>query len=129
MYKVKFTDGSEFTGGTIEDSKWNEMPDKEILEIDYFLGEKFKLSGFKEYNQLVTKVITINPKTQKQQIQYTELFLMGYAKGKVHILKFDFNSRQCSLSVSTKAKAYYGRSVTGWKKGDLNCGTLFIGRV
>lgn len=38
LYRIVFTDNSIFLGGdTIEDSKWNEIPDKEILCLEYFL--------------------------------------------------------------------------------------------
>lgn len=38
LYKIIFTDNSIFLGGdTIEDSKWDKIPDKNILCLEYFL--------------------------------------------------------------------------------------------
>jgi len=52
LYRIVFTDNSIFLGGdTIEDSKWNEIPDKEILCLEYFLcdGSSLVLRNFESY--------------------------------------------------------------------------------
>lgn len=52
LYQIVFTDNSIFLGGdTIEDSKWNEIPDKEIFCLEYFLcdGSSLVLRNFESY--------------------------------------------------------------------------------
>ena len=52
LYKITFTDDSIFLGGdTIENSKWDKIPDKDILCLEYFLGDgsSLVLRNFEEY--------------------------------------------------------------------------------
>jgi hypothetical protein len=59
LYKIVFTDNSIFIGGeTIEDSKWNEIPDKDILCLEYFLceGSSIVLREFESY-AAITEVV------------------------------------------------------------------------
>lgn len=40
LYKITFKDNSIFLGGdTVQDSKWSQIPDKEILRLEYFLSD------------------------------------------------------------------------------------------
>ena len=40
LYQITFTDGSIFNGGdTLKDSKWAEIPDKEILCLEFFIDD------------------------------------------------------------------------------------------
>jgi len=44
LYKITFTDNSTFLGGeTLENSKWNEIPDKDIYRLEYFLSDNTSL--------------------------------------------------------------------------------------
>ena len=57
MYNIIFKDQTIFKGGDISDSKWNDIPDKEIKEIHYFFEDKkIVLSKFQSYNHLIEKV-------------------------------------------------------------------------
>ena len=52
LYKVTFTDDSTFLGGdTLENSKWDIIPDKEILCLEYFLynGSSIILKNYESY--------------------------------------------------------------------------------
>jgi len=52
LYQIVFTDNSIFFGGdTIEDSKWDKIPDKDILCLEYFLydGSSLVLRNFESY--------------------------------------------------------------------------------
>lgn len=59
LYRIVFTDNSIFLGGdTIEYSKWNEIPDKRILCLEYFLcdGSSLVLRDFESY-AAITEVV------------------------------------------------------------------------
>lgn len=128
MYEVTFVDNTKFIGGSIEDSKWNLIPDNPIEKIVYYVGQKFCLSGFEKYNHLVTKVITINPKTNQKAIAYTELFLMGLRQNMVYTIIIDLNTRQVRRDAKYFGHEYNNRETTGWKIGsaDKKCQ---IGRI
>lgn len=52
LYKLYFKDGTMFEGGyTIEDSKWADVPDKEILRLEYRLSDETSLvlQNFEKY--------------------------------------------------------------------------------
>lgn len=53
LYKITFTDNTVFLGGdTLEDSKWTEIPNKDILCLEYFLysqNESIVLRNFEAY--------------------------------------------------------------------------------
>ena len=52
LYKITFTDDSIFLGGdTVENSKWDKIPDKDILCLEYFLydGSSIILKDYESY--------------------------------------------------------------------------------
>lgn len=68
LYRIVFTDNSIFLGGdTIEDSKWNDIPDKEILCLEYFLSKtsSLVLRDFESYAAITEVVDAITKKLGK----------------------------------------------------------------
>lgn len=62
MYKLRFTDDTEFIGGEPNESLWNQIPvGKSIASLQYsFLGVGFLFKGFEAYNHIVERVIVLN---------------------------------------------------------------------
>lgn len=113
IYKILFEDGTYFEGGTWENSKWNEIPDKPIRVIAY---QKLILENFEAYNHLVEHVVGINQPLEG--IRKT-ILMVAYGK-KVYKFTFDFIKKQIIKSEEEMGKEYNGTTTTGWKKGLYN---------
>lgn len=119
FYTVTFDDGSQFIGGTIHESKWNDMPDKLVRQIKYSFGNKeFILKGFEAYNQLIERGHILNGKHKKTII--TSIMIMGKVNQKVYLILFDFMSKKTSKLIVSFGEEYRGTSSTGWKKGKFS---------
>lgn len=118
MYKIIFEDLSEFIGGDLENSKWNEIPNKPIKKIEYSLLEKTAiLENYEAYNHLVERVefILINNKPRINKI-----LLMAKKNNTVYIFIFDLFTKEIYSEVHEFGKEYYGNFTTGWKLGILH---------
>lgn len=117
MYKIIYEDESTFVAGKdLENSKWNEMPDKPIRRIEYtLLNRTLILENYEEYNHLVMKASVLFSKLSGV------IKVILVTKEKENINKFTFNllTNQIILDENCEDKK---SSSTGWKKGiaDLN---------
>ena len=121
MYKVFFADGSEFNGGDILESQWNEMPDKSIVRLQYSLfGINLIFEGFEAYNHISEKVVFLNdPRKAAQPVpRISRIILMGKWRGSIYEVIYDFAQAKVFQRVEP-----YNQKYTGWKKGtfDPNC--------
>jgi len=102
-------------GGTIEDSRWNEMPDKPIKSIEYSCLEKtFVLENYLEYNHIVERKQIIN---KPGEPQITKILLMTRTNENTLIIIFDFIKNTAYPTATEINKEYMNKPVTGWKKG------------
>ena len=116
MYKITYKDGSTFQGGEYFDSKWNSMPKKPILRVDYTLnGKNLSMEGYESYNHIVEKINIVN----KGEF-ITKVILMAQNQGDVLLLIYDFKRHKLGYEVAIIGKEYYGKPVTGWKIGVKN---------
>ena len=112
MYKVVFEDNTVFIGGEPNDSKWNEMPDKPIKKIEYYLSKiPIVLENFEAYNHIIERVKFINRPGQR----ITKIILMGKKKSLVYQLIFDLKKKKMF-----QEKTLYNKQYTGWKIGIEN---------
>lgn len=114
MYTITFQDGEIWRGGNIENSKWNEMPNKIIDKISYTLHKQtIDISGYESYNHLVER--TQNILDGKTKI--TKIFLL--AKDGAIVIKFifDFNIKKWNTEGGIFGQEYYNKPTSGWKKG------------
>lgn len=121
MYKVLFTDGSEFSGGDIFESGWNEMSEKPIASLQYSLfGVNLVLRGFESYNHVLENVIFLNRPgiTAKTGHRISKIILMGKWQGRIYEVIYDLAQAKVFQRVEP-----YNQKYTGWKKGafDPNC--------
>ncbi len=115
MYTIVFDDYTTFSGGSIEDSKWNTMPNKKIQSIAYKLHQSkvVVISGFSRYNQLVERVRFVNKAGEK----ITKFIIMATHNDITYQLIVDFQTNKIYQKKTEKDKEYLNRSVTGWKDG------------
>jgi hypothetical protein len=118
MYKVLFADGSEFSGGDIFESRWNEMPDKPIASLQYSLfGVSLALRGFEAYNHVLENVIFLNRPRRigKAGHTITRIILMGTWQGRIYEVIYDVIKTKVFQKSELFTKKY-----SGWKIGTFD---------
>ena len=116
LYQIKFEDGSIFQGGNLENSKWNEMPDKPIESVEYYLlTNKVVLENYEAYNHLVERVSLMDGR-----MFISKVILLGKSQNKVLSVVFDFMKEKVYGLNSEFGYEYNGKAVSGWKAGVLN---------
>ena len=119
MYNITFTDNTQFKGGNIKNTRWNEIPDKQIKSIEYrFLGKKIYLEGFEEYNHI---------KLMAQMLQRTGhtthtygILLLGRVGKAIHCFAYDLQKKTFTKTVEIQGQELFNNPTTGWKLGYKN---------
>jgi hypothetical protein len=117
LYKIIFEDNSEFFGGDLNNSKWNEMPNKSISKIIYYSQIKtIELSGYEEYNHLIV---------HKQNILSNKnntiaVILMGKSFNQVTRFIFDLNNNKLLIDKVFEGQEFKDKPTIGWKEGMKN---------
>ena len=130
IYKITFKDSSVYFGGeTVFDSKWDNIPDKEILCLEYFINEHSSLTlrDFESYNHVIeaTKAV-YGPKGTDMSTKLHNIYLMGKngdkvtsfrialvgASGSDKYHKGDITKREVKFG-----KEFRGKPTTNWRKG------------
>lgn len=117
MYKIIFEDGSNFEGGTIHDSKWNDMPTNKIKRLEYYLFAKtIILENYEEYNHIIeySHIMSIN------QTFVSKIILMGKCSEEIHSIIIDISKKSVSLQKSLIGQEYNNKPTSGWKVGILD---------
>lgn len=129
MFITTFTDGSTFQGGNPQDSKWDQMPNLPIKEIEYSLTPfiKYVFKDFDGYNHCVERVRGVNTSFER----ITRVIIMGRTENRVYQIMLDQDGSVYQLVVpvgkeySVESKLQNGKfagwsnakPLTGWKKG------------
>ena len=112
MYIIIFEDGTRFIGGSLENSLWNNIPDKRIKRIQYkYKGHIFILEGYENYNHIIEKSFVNN----KDII--LKIILMGKISLQVESIVIDVKSNQAFRVLCDWGKEYRNFPTTGWKLG------------
>jgi len=115
MYYLNFGKGIEFAGGEPNNSRWNEIPTKQITELNYnMFGKKITMRDFESYNHIVERAKMINKKFADT---ITAVYLMGKYKSQVYVIKFDLIQNTIKDYISEFGHEYNGGTTTGWKEG------------
>jgi hypothetical protein len=130
IFKITFTDNTIFEGGeSVYNSKWKDIPSKEILCLEYFIsdGESIKLSNFEAYSHIVEATQNVHgPKGTDLRQKLENIYVMGCngkevtsyrislrgISGKDKYHKGDITRRIVELG-----KEFRGRPTSSWKKG------------
>ena len=130
IFRVTFKDGTTYKGGSsIYNSGWDEMPDKEISCLAYFIeeGEWALLEGHEAYAHLIEVTQNIHgPKGTDFRGQLRNAYIMTLKNGVVTShrisLKGVAGEDRFQRGDRTKrnfplGKEFKGRPVSSWKKG------------
>ena len=109
MYIIYFLDGSSWRGGNINNSKWNEAPNKPIAKIEYRLFEQQIILENYEYYNHITSRNNLNG--------VSNILLMGLKKGLISIVDFDLKNKTMKKEEKLLGKEYNEGPTTGWKRG------------
>jgi len=113
MYKITYEDDTTFFGGQPNNSKWNEMPDKKIISIDYQIGNKrLVMKNYDGYNHQIEQAQTFG----RGQF-LTKIILMGKEYDRVTKIVFDIKNHTVVREYSVLGREINGGLSTGWKKG------------
>jgi hypothetical protein len=88
LYKLIFSDNSIFFGGNLYNTKWNEIPRKQIKELHYFLPnfQPIILKDFERYFHMVEVCCDLNG---NNKIGVEAIYLMGKKDERVYVFKID----------------------------------------
>lgn len=138
MYKIRFSDETEFIGGEPENSLWHEIPkDKCITSLQYsFLSTDFMLRGFEAYNHIVERAIVllnIGGDTYPPADRISRVIVMAKWQCRVYEVVYNLKSRQVNQQIeflSSEFKNSEGSDIgpllrttqaaTGWLRGEFN---------
>lgn len=109
-----YQDGTIFKGGTPEDSKWNEMPNKLIAELHYnYLGKQIYLKNYEAYNhQVKIGYLAFNP-----QQMIIAVIIMGLAQGIIKRFVFDLIKNKLFIDEVPLNQEYNNKPTSEWKSG------------
>jgi hypothetical protein len=110
LYKVSYTDGTVFKGGTINKSNWEQI-NKPIKSLEYYIGKKIiYLEGWENYNHLVKRVqILFGGK-----VNATEINLLMQYSSNVFIININLRTLQLT-TLDTLLSAL--PNIINWKIG------------
>ena len=121
MYKVIFEDGTVFNGGEPENSRWNEIPNKPIAEIEYWLGKHIHLKNYEAYNHLTKYAFRVD----NQQQSVVAVIILDKILNIVQRFCFDLIKRELIIDEVPFGIEYNNKPASGWKTGLSNLKTEY----
>jgi hypothetical protein len=116
-YIIQFCDGEIWKGGNIDNSHWNEMPNKNIAGITFYLGDKkIELKNYSSYNLLIVHAFNLVSK----QNTIIKVILMAEENKKVNKFEFDLIHNILHYSIGELNKEFNNKPTTGWKTGIIS---------
>jgi len=123
LYKVFFKDGEEFNGGSLEDTRWSDMPDgKEISRLEYLLpdGNILVLQNYERYCHIVEVVKDF---IGGNGLKIENIYVIGEKNGVADSYRITlhaptgerYQARDITSRSSPVDKIYHGKPVGGWK--------------
>jgi hypothetical protein len=122
MYSLEFVDGSIFVGGNPDNSKWGNIPNKLIKELQYdYLGKEITLTNFEAYNHLVKYTYMLA--TQEQVM--TGVIIMVKEFDIVTRFCYDLIKNELIVDKIEYGKEYNNKPASGWRAGLMGEKTKF----
>jgi hypothetical protein len=119
LFRILFNDKSEFIGGDLIETKWQNIPDKKIITLIYFLpiGDALILSDYNAYYHFVEVTQDlIGPK--KGQVQIEFINLIGKKDTIYKLYRINLKTKQIEIKLLDKNdKLIKELNPIGWKKG------------
>src|SRR5580698_7382923 len=99
MYKIQFSDNTEFTGGEPDESLWDKIPEgKSIASLEYsFLGVSMLLKGFEAYNHVVEHAVVmlnVSGQTYPTTHRISRVILLGKWQNRVYEIIYDLKHKR-----------------------------------
>ncbi len=117
LYKVIFEDNTEFIGGNLKDSKWNEMPNKLIKKIIYCACNKIiELNGYFQYNHLIVHNRNI---LDNKDVVSEIILLCATCSNLITRLTLKLNNKELIVETVEWGKEFKNQPTTGWKQGSI----------
>lgn len=115
FYELKFIDGTNFKGGNLKNTRWNEIPDKAITELAYyFMGRQIRIRGFDAYVNVKFFGKSLNSGSEDFLYAVALMARKGHA---VWRFIFDLQKQSFMRDVVPFGQENEGRPVGGWKIG------------
>lgn len=118
LYQIVFEDNTTFSGGTLENTKWKEIPNKKIRSIFYSLptNDMLCLTGFERIYHYVEVAMDLNGvESGKKKIEYTYLIIERDNK----YIQYRINQGNPGIEINILDKeSKYVKELNpiGWKK-------------
>jgi len=119
LFNIFFNDGSNYQGGTLEQPKWLDIPDKPIRSIFYSLplGDFLTLIGYEKYYHFVEVCKDLNG-DRSGQVQLEFAYLIGKKGNDYRIYKISLRTGQIQIIDTDKDNEMIKQlNPIGWKKG------------
>lgn len=119
LYTIVFTDKTVFEGGDLKETKWLNIPNKDISTIFYNLptGDVLCLSNFKRIYHCVDGTVDIIGENKgKPTIEFSHIFVDR--AGEVLYYKIDLRSLNINIyKIKSNDKILLQLNPKGWKYG------------
>ena len=130
IFKVTFTDNTIYEGGnSVYNSLWDQIPDKEIACLEYFLsnGSKLVLERFEKYGHVIeaTKNVYGPPGTDLKP-KLHNIYVMGLKNGivksfRIALIGNSGNDKYHQGDITQRdiplGEEFRGRPISSWKNG------------
>jgi len=119
LYKIEFTDGSKFVGGTIESPNWLQIPNKGIKKLIYRLptGSKIICEDYKTYYHFVEACQDII-NGNKGKIQTEFAYLITGTSENYEVMKINLKSGKIQTEILKLNDDWINKlNPLGWKNG------------
>jgi hypothetical protein len=117
LYNIVFTDNTVFQGGDYINTKWLEIPEKQIRSIFYNLplGDCIGVSGYDKYYHFIELCQDINGvNAGKKQLEYD--YLICKKDNRYKIYKINLKSGQVEIKILDKEDDFIKNlNPIGWK--------------
>ena len=117
LYTIIFEDGTNFEGGTLQQPKWLELPNKKIHSIFYSLplGDYLFLSGYDAYYHLIEICQDINgDRSGEIQLEYS--YFIGKKEKDYKVYKISLRTGQIEIqNLTIEDKFIKQLNPMGWK--------------
>lgn len=114
MYKITYLDGTTFIGGEPNDSKWDLMPNKPIIKLEYKLFKhQIIFENYDAYNHVVERFVML----RGGLAGICKVILMAKKGSRVLEITYNFRKGKVTQEICEFGKEYRGKPHSGWKPG------------
>jgi hypothetical protein len=120
LYDIYFQDGTNFEGGSIENTRWLEIPNKSIRKLVYYLPskEKISLENYDSYYHYIECTSDLNGKNAgKINNDYAYLITKEEEWYEIMKINLKIGTMVTTVVTGTDSEEISKLNPIGWKKG------------